>query len=212
MYDAAVPTKASPSRSGDARERARIGVPRALLRLAGFVLPASMGTGGLVACTDGGEARERTEPKLAPAPAVPRNSDGSPQSLPPGPPSRPSHTLVLAYADFGPQALAGELLGTEWWQWEGGGSWEIDDAFDVRVVVYRGMTLAAVKAEYPTVVGKADYRYASYDEAVAYLDRSLAEIAGDPSLVRLHGELLATRARVLRALPPAAPMPGEAPS
>lgn len=199
MYNAAVPTKASPSRSSDARGRAWL------------VLVASLAAGGPLACTDGRRASERVEtkavPASVPAPAVPRSSDGSPQILPPGPPSRPPHTLVLAYHDFGPQVLAAERLGMEWWQWEGGGSWELDDAFDVRVVVYRGMTLAEVQAEYPTVVGEADYRYVSYDEAVAYLDRSLAEIAGDPSLLRLHGELLATRARVLRSLEPDRPPP-----
>lgn len=195
MYNAAVPTKASPSRSSDARGRAWL------------LLVASLGAGGPLACTDGRRANERVEAKAVPAPAVPRNSDGSPQILPPGPPSRPPHTLVLAYHDFGPQVLAAELLGMEWWQWEGGGSWELDDAFDVRVVVYRGMTLAEVQVEYPTVVGEADYRYVSYDEAVVYLDRSLAEIAGDPSLLRLHGELLATRARVLRSLEPGRPPP-----
>lgn len=179
-----------------AKVRIRLELGLALASLAGVV----------VACTDGRVASVRGEPEVVSA--VPRNSDGSPQILPPGPPSRPPHTLVLAYADFGPQVMASELLGMEWWQWEAGGSWEPGDAFDVRVVVYRGMTLAEVQAEYPTVVGKADHRYVSYDEAMAYFDRSLAELEDDPSLARLHEELAVTRARVRETLGAAEPGAG----
>jgi hypothetical protein len=154
---------------------------------------------GLGACTDGGGAVVRVPP-VSLAPEVPRNSDGSLQVLPPGPPSRPPHTLVLAYDDFGPQAMAGQLLGMEWWQWEAGGSWEIEDRFDVRVVVYRGITEREVVAEYPTLVGLADYRYVSYDDAMAYFEENIADIEGEPSLLRLQEELVATRSRVRRTL------------
>lgn len=171
-----------------AEVRIRLGLGLALASLAGV----------LVACTDGRVASVRGEPEVVPA--VPRNSDGSLQILPPGPPSRPPHTLVLAYDDFGPQALAFELIGMEWWQWEAGGSWEPGDRFDVRVVVYRGMTLAAVQAEYPTVEGRADYRYVSYDDAMAHFDRAMAEIEDEPSLQQLHEELAVTRTRVREAL------------
>jgi len=149
---------------------------------------------GPEACTDGGKASADPEPEVL------RNSDGSPQILPPGPPSRLPYTLVLAYQDFGPQVMAYELIGMEWWQWEGGGSWEPGDRFDVRVVVYRGLTLAAVQAEYPTVKGHADYRYVSYEDAMEHFERSMAEIEGDPSLEQLHEELATTRARVRQAL------------
>ena len=189
--------------------------------IAGLVL-------GPVACTDGQKASVRPEtavprgsddrdassrrepgasepvddrePDPSPEPEVPRNSDGSPQILPPGPPSRSPYTIVLAYDDFGPQAMAFGLIGMDWWQWEGGGSWEPGDRFDIRVVVYRGLTLAAVQAEYPTVEGKADYRYVSYDDAMAYFERSMAEIEGEPSLERLHADLATTRARIRQAL------------
>jgi hypothetical protein len=151
---------------------------------------------GLGACTDG-EGRGEAAPVQ---PEAPRNSDGSAQVLPPGPPARPPHTMVLAYEDFGPQSMAFGLIGMEWWQWEAGGSWEPGDRFDVRVVVYRGLTLAEVRAEYPSVKGRADYRYVSYDEAMEHFERSMAEIEGEPSLLRLHGELAATRARVRQSL------------
>lgn len=140
-----------------------------------------------------------SEPELVPA-EVRRNSDGSLQTLPPGPPSRPPHTLVLAYDDFGPQALAGTLLGAAWWQWEAGGSWEPGDRFDVRVVVYRGPSEEEVAAEYPTVEGAADYRYVSYDEAMAFFDGALADTDGEPTLASLRAQLQATRKRIEAAL------------
>jgi hypothetical protein len=181
---------------------------------------------GLVACTDGRQASAMPEPEpeqrrsltrpidLGPHRReasteleVQRNSDGSPQVLPPGPPSRSPYTIVLAYDDFGPQAMAFGLIGMDWWQWEGGGSWEPGDRFDVRVVVYRGMTLAAVEAEYPTVEGRADYRYVSFDDAMEYFALNMAEIEGEPSLQRLHEELAVTRARIRQALGAAAEEP-----
>lgn len=167
------------------------------IRLALGLTLASL-AGVLVTCTDGGRASVRGEPEVMPA--VPRNSDGSLQILPPGPPSRPPYTVVLAYDDFGPQVMAWELIGMEWWQWEAGGSWEPGDRFDVRVVVYRGLTLAAVRAEYPTVEGRADYRYVSHDDAMAHFDRAIAEIEGEPSLAELREELSVTRARIRKAL------------
>lgn len=174
-----------------------------LVLVLGLVLASAVGA--MVGCTDG--VREAGAPaRHDPAQQEPaRNSDGSLQVLPPGPPSRPPHTLVLAYDDFGPQALAGTLIGAEWWQWEGGGSWEPGDRFDVRVVVYRGLSLAAVEAEYPTVEGRADYRYVSYDDAMAYFERGLAEVEGEPLLERLHEQLTATRARIRGALGAQAP-------
>lgn len=182
----------------------------------GLALGSVLAVGGAGACTDGREASDRVGVEREPdereragserEPAGLRNSDGSPKVLPPGPPSRPPHTLVLAYGDFGPPALASGLLGSEWWQWEGGGSWAIDDAFDVRVVVYRGIPLAAVQADYPTIEGRADYRYVSYEDAIAHFDRSMRELqdADEPLLRRLREELAVTRAHVRQALGAAA--------
>jgi hypothetical protein len=169
-----------------------------LVLVLGLVLASAVGA--MVGCTDG--VREAGAPaRHDPAQQEPaRNSDGSLQVLPPGPPSRPPHTLVLAYDDFGPQALAHELLGMGWWQWEAGGSWEPGDRFDVRVVVYRGISRAAVEAEYPTIEGRADHRHVTYDDAIAYLERAMAEIEGEPSLASLRSQLAVTRARLRQQL------------
>jgi hypothetical protein len=128
------------------------------------------------------------------------NSNGTPSVFPPGPPSHPPTTLVLAYDDFGPQGSAGKLLGAEWYQWEQGGSYESDDFFDVRVVVYRDVPLTSVEAEYPTIKGASDYRYVESREALKHLDSEIAERETDrePSLESLLAQLRATRARIAR--------------
>jgi len=125
----------------------------------------------------------------------PLNSNGSPKRLPQGPPSHPPYTLVLSYDDFGPQALCSDLLGFAWYQWETGGSWEIDDSFDVRVVVYRGWTRDEVMKRYPTARNQSDYRYVAYADAIAFLDRALHdETVIQSESLRTHLE--ATRARI----------------
>lgn len=195
-----------------AAPRTRLGYRAAVrvsLRLSSSL---ALAISGPLACTDGGAAARapgvpaRTQaPTPGPdpgsvTPVVPRNSDGSRQVLPPGPPSRPPYTLVLDYFDFGPQALSFSLIGMSWWQWEPGGSWEPGDRFDVRVVVYRGISEEVVAAQYPTVEDEADYRYVSFADAMAYFDHNIADIEGEPSLLRLHDELIATRARVRQAM------------
>ncbi|MCA9706165.1 MAG: hypothetical protein KDK70_09980 [Myxococcales bacterium] len=185
------------------------------MRLGGVALLVLLGLGG---CTDGRSPAAQAPPgphdsmgslpsqppSGSPSEASPgqRNSDGSLKQLPPGPPSRPPQTLVMRYDDFGPQALAGTLLGAEWWQWAAGGSWEIDDRFDVRVVVYRGIDREQVAAEYPTVEGRADYRYVTYDEALEHFDRAIVDIEGVPELARLRAELIASRSDLVRAMGP----------
>lgn len=184
----------------------------------------------LVACTDGARVsgpKPTSEPASAAPPAsaaapppvavavdgppaaVPRNSDGSLQVLPPGAPSRLPYTLVLDYDDFGPQAMSFGLIGMSWWQWADGGSWEYGDRFDVRVVVHRGIPESAVRAQYPTVEGRSDYRYVSYDDAMAYFDRNIADIEGEPSLEGLRAELRATQARIRQGMSSAPAVPAD---
>ena len=138
-----------------------------------------------------------------------RNSDGSLKRVPAGPADRPHETLVLSYDDFAPQASAFEVIGFQWWAWEGGGSWERCDEFDIRVVVFRGLPIETVKHHYPTATsmadverGLADYRFLERDEALAHLDAELAEIAGAPELQNMARRLAATRQRIVDALGP----------
>lgn len=138
-----------------------------------------------------------------------RNSDGSLKRVPPGPADRPNETLVLSYDDFAPQASAFKVIGFQWWAWEGGGSWQQCDDFDIRVVVFWGSPIETVKQHYPTATsmadverGLADYRFLERDEALAHLDAELAEIAGAPELQNMARRLAATRQRIVDALGP----------
>jgi hypothetical protein len=116
--------------------------------------------------------------------------------------------LVFRHDDFGPQTSAGHLLGQQWWSWEGGGSWQQCDDFDIRVVVYRDLARDVVEARYPSAQSKddlverglADDRYVEYGEAIRHLDEEIAFVAGEPSLERLRDLLRATRERIVRGL------------
>lgn len=118
-------------------------------------------------------------------------------------------TLVLGYAEFGPQVMAYELIGFGWNQWKAEGH-ELPDDVEVKVVVYRGVRLGRVKAAYPVVRGRGDYRYVEYGRALRFLDRKIEELeeqkreGADADSVKLSEELLATlkgtRAAIVRAL------------
>lgn len=140
--------------------------------------------------------------------ASPRNSDGTSKALGPAPPSEPGHTLLFRYEDFGPPSMADGLLGSEWWSWEAGGSFERCDAFDVRVVVHDGRRLEDTRARYPTVRGVGDYRLVDRGRALRYLDERIAELGSaetepeERALVSLRRDLEHTRLTILECLPP----------
>jgi len=82
-------------------------------------------------------------------------------------------TLVLPYQAFGPQVLAHELIGFEWYQWNSHGSSNPLQYDDVRVVVYRNIPLSQVKKQFPVIRERHDYRYLSYHDALAYCNQLL---------------------------------------
>lgn len=104
--------------------------------------------------------------------------------------------MVLDYDAFGPQAMANELIGMEWWSWSGGGSWEMCDAFDIHVVVYNDADRAQVAELYPTVEGKSDNRLVSRTDAIRFLDAQIADVATAPELGGLRQGLERTRATI----------------
>jgi len=109
--------------------------------------------------------------------------------------SVPSHsTLVLRYRDFWPQVAAYKLIGFEWYQWNPHGSSHTSESDDVKVVVYRNIPLDEVKRRYPVIRERRDYRYVSYDDALAYCDRLLGE-EGD-----LLGHLRITKRKIISHL------------
>jgi hypothetical protein len=93
-------------------------------------------------------------------------SERKAEKMPPG-----SYTLVLRYQDFGPQVVAHEWLGMEWYQWNSHGSDDPNEEDDIRVVIYRDVPLDEVKKIYPVVVGKQDYRYLEYGAALDLLSK-----------------------------------------
>jgi hypothetical protein len=96
-----------------------------------------------------------------------------------------SGTEVLRYDDFGPQAMSYELVGMGWWQWQPHGDSRPRE-YDIKVVVYRGTSLAQVKRRYPVNPSKdQDYRYVKYNDAIRYLDTQIAENLIDTTTERL---------------------------
>lgn len=138
----------------------------------------------------------------------PTNSDHTPKCSPEASPADPGHTVLFTIGDFGPPSMQLGLVGTEWWSWEAGGSFEPGDRFDVRVVVYQGRSHAEVEKRYPTVRGKSDHRLLSREAALRYLDAKIVELGQMPrgpdeyDFGPLKKELEGTRATILGCLPP----------
>jgi hypothetical protein len=87
--------------------------------------------------------------------------------------------IVLNYQDFGPQAMAEELLGPEYWQWDSG-QYSQPQKFDIKVVVYRNMNLDAVKLTFPVNKNqKKDFRYVEYKVAMQWYDRQIDSFNAD---------------------------------
>jgi hypothetical protein len=127
--------------------------------------------------------------------------------LPIAPSSEKGRFVLFHYDDFGPQAMANELLGMSWWSWEGGGSFEPCDDFDVRVAVYDARAADEARLRYPTIRGKSDYRLLERKEALRFLDKKIAELAVSPTgageydFGPLRRELERTRMTILTCLP-----------
>lgn len=106
------------------------------------------------------------------------------------------NVVVFNYKDFGPQVIASEVIGMEWWQWQPHGE-SRPTQYDVKVVVYRKAALDHVKKKYPVVSEqKKDYRYLEYDTAINYLDDKIDENIVEDVTFRLKE----TRKRILNKL------------
>ncbi|MFT3771464.1 MAG: hypothetical protein QM820_39115 [Minicystis sp.] len=109
---------------------------------------------------------------------------------------------VFSYDAFGPQALAGQLIGEDCY-----GAcccMEYGDAFDVRVVVYQGVTEAEVRGRYVTAPDVGEYRLVTASDARRFVTEQLAELERWPSedrLPSLEQQLRDTRDRLARELP-----------
>ncbi|WP_157209853.1 hypothetical protein [Marinimicrobium agarilyticum] len=103
---------------------------------------------------------------------------------------------MFDYNDFGPQVIAHEVIGMEWWQWQPHGDSRPKD-YDVKVVVYRNVTLEDVKAQFPVVPEEEqDYRYLEYGTALEYLNDKIS----DDVSKNVTDRLKETRERVVNTL------------
>jgi len=81
--------------------------------------------------------------------------------------------FITDYKDFGPSQLSSRLLGKKQWQWDTPEN-HLPVNYDVKVVVYRDISLEKVKKLYPVdPYQKQDYRYIEYGEARAYLSETI---------------------------------------
>lgn len=107
-----------------------------------------------------------------------------------------STTLTLDYDDFGPQVVAHEVIGMDWWQWQPHGD-SRPSHYPIKVVVYKGISLPQVKAQYPVKPElEQDYRYLEYTRAMDYLDTLIA----DDVMPDLTQQLKTTKAQIETAL------------
>jgi hypothetical protein len=85
------------------------------------------------------------------------------------------NTSVLKYEEFGPPALANNLIGMDWWQWQSHGD-SRPKKYDINVVVYKDVDLKKVKHKYPvSPKDLQDFRYVEYRKAIDYLDNAINE-------------------------------------
>ena len=113
----------------------------------------------------------------------------------------PPSAIFFEYRDFGPQAMAHELLGMEWYQWQPHGDSDPKSIDDIKVIVFNDMTLTKVQELYPVNPEKKhDYRYVHIDRARKFLQEKIAELGeledDDTSFFELKERLKASLARL----------------
>ncbi len=65
----------------------------------------------------------------------------------------------------------------QWWQWDSHGDSDPNSIYDIKVVVYRDMSLQEIESIFPVVkAAKKDFRYIEYNEAIKYLNRNIDEV------------------------------------
>ena len=103
-----------------------------------------------------------------------------------------SNAILLDYKDFGPQAMACEIIGMEWWQWQNHGD-SRPSRHDVKVVVHQSMPLEYLKKKYPAdPLKKQDFRYLECRKALVWLDEKIEENA----MEAITDTLKATRKKI----------------
>ncbi|RWX47194.1 hypothetical protein H206_02506 [Candidatus Electrothrix aarhusensis] len=105
--------------------------------------------------------------------------------------------VLLDYNDFGPQIIAREVIGMEWWQWQDHGDSDAAAVYPVKVAVYRDIPVTEVEQKYPVEPEqKKDFRYLEYQRALDFLDEKIAENIQENVTERLK----ATRKKIVSQL------------
>jgi hypothetical protein len=100
-----------------------------------------------------------------------------------------NNALVLDYKDFGPSQLSKSLLGKNFWQWQDSRG-HSPTQYDIKVVVYKNLTLEATQKNYPTIPEKnQDYRYVKYSKTVTWLDERILQNQQDLRISTQGGQL-----------------------
>jgi hypothetical protein len=121
-------------------------------------------------------------------------------------PSIKTNHVVFNYDDLGPQVASYELIGYEWYQWNSQGPDNPNERDDVKVVVYRGVTLKQIQQQYPVISGKQDYRYLEYTQALKHLgkfEQALLEAhnaENDSIMKKIRESVKKTRERIFKEL------------
>ena len=87
-----------------------------------------------------------------------------------------SEFAVFDYEDFGPQVIAYETIGYQWYQWNSSGDSNPNKTDNIKVVVYWNESLENIKQKFPVnPETEKDYRYLSYEAALKYLNSKVTE-------------------------------------
>lgn len=107
-----------------------------------------------------------------------------------------AETLILDYADFGPQVAVYEYLGYEWWQWEPEGCSSHLSEHPVKVIVYSDESLRDVKEKYLVSQEKhQDYRYIEAEDAIELLQNQHESLGTKPTLALIKKAFRSTKSQ-----------------
>ena len=102
-----------------------------------------------------------------------------------------AESAVFDYDDFGPQALAYETIGYQWYQWNSVGDPDPIKIDDIKVVVYWNEPLGSIKGKYPiNPKRKKDFRYLTFEAALKYLDSTISEHKDATNLIKTKEKLV----------------------
>ncbi len=102
-----------------------------------------------------------------------------------------AESAIFNYDDFGPQVLAYEAIGYQWFQWNDIGDCDPNKIYDIKVVVYWDETVTSIKGKYPVdPKNKKDFRYLTFNSALKYLNSAISEYKDKKNLIETREKLI----------------------